>query len=136
MSILKWLKPALSLTSSIISLQKLSPEDWVSYNHKWTTKEECWSATIPFWYYEWWLRNLAWKLVYYYQWAPVNQIGTICMNLSCCIANGNMKIWDKIELIGNDNKKENSIISIAEKANTIPYEILIRLDRGIRRTIS
>ena len=47
-----------------------------------------------------------------------------------------MKIWDKIELISNDNKKENSIISIAEKANTIPYEILIRLDRGIRRTIS
>lgn len=58
------------------------------------------------------------------------------MNLSCCIANENMKIWDKIELIGNDNKKENSIVSIAEKANTIPYEILIRLDRGIRRTIS
>ena len=133
---LRWLKPALTLTSSIISLQKLSPKDWVSYNHKWTAKEECRSATVPFWYYEWWLRNLAWKLVYYYQWAPVNQIGTICMNLSCCIANENMKIWDKIELIGNDNKKENSIVSIAEKANTIPYEILIRLDRGIRRIVN
>ena len=57
------------------------------------------------------------------------------MNLSCCIADSNMKIWDKIELIGNDINKKNSIVAIAEQANTIPYEILIRLDRGIRRIV-
>ena len=133
---LKHLKPALSLTSSIISLQKLNSNDWVSYNHRWIAKNECRSATIPFWYYEWWLRNLWWKLVYYYQWEPVEQIWTICMNLSCCIANPNMKIGDKIELISNEKNKKNSIDSIAKNANTIPYEILIRLDRGIRRIVN
>ena len=58
------------------------------------------------------------------------------MNLSCCIADPNMKIGDKIELISNDINKKNSIVAIAEQANTIPYEILIRLDRGIRRIVS
>ena len=133
---LKWLKPALSLNSRVISLQKLTNEDWVSYGHKWIAIEDCWSATVPFWYYEWWLRNLSWKLTYYYQWKPIEQIGTICMNLSCCLADSNMKIWEKIELISNDINKKNSIIAIAEQANTIPYEILIRLDRWIRRVIS
>lgn len=133
---LKWLKPALSLNSRVISLQKLTNEDWVSYSHKWVAIEDCWSATIPFWYYEWWLRNLSWKLTYYYQWKPIEQIGTICMNLSCCLADSNMKIWEKIELISNDINKKNSIIAIAEQANTIPYEILIRLDRWIRRVIA
>jgi alanine racemase len=47
-----------------------------------------------------------------------------------------MKIGDKIELISNDINKKNSIVVIAEQANTIPYEILIRLDRGIRRIVS
>ena len=133
---LKELKPALSLTSSVISLQKLNPQDWVSYNHRWIADKDCWTATVPFWYYEWWLRSLAGKLTYYYQWKPLEQIWTICMNLSCCIADSNMKIWDKIELIGNDINKKNSIVAIAEQANTIPYEILIRLDRGIRRIVS
>jgi alanine racemase len=132
---LKKLTPSLSLTSSIISLQKLNPNEWVSYNHKWQSEDECWSATIPFWYYEGWLRNLSWKLTYYYQWKPIKQVWTICMNLSCCIADASMKIWDKIELISRDNTKKNSILSIAEQANTIPYEILIRLDRWIRRVI-
>jgi len=58
------------------------------------------------------------------------------MNLSCCIANPNMKIGDKIELISNEKDKKNSIDSIAKNANTIPYEILIRLDRGIRRIVN
>lgn len=133
---LKWLKPALSLNSRVISLQKLSNEDWVSYEHRWIANKDCWSATVPFWYYEWWLRNLSWKLTYYYQWKPIEQIGTICMNLSCCLADSNMKIWEKIELISNDTNKKNSIVAIAEQANTIPYEILIRLDRWIRRVIS
>ena len=133
---LKWLKPALSLNSRVISLQKLTNEDWVSYGHRWIASEDCWSATVPFWYYEWWLRNLSWKLTYYYQWKPIEQIGTICMNLSCCLADSNMKIWEKIELISNDTNKKNSIVAIAEQANTIPYEILIRLDRWIRRVIS
>ena len=129
------LSPALSLTSSIISLQEIDKNDGVSYNHRRISEKKCRSATIPFWYYEGWMRTLSWKLTYYYNNIPTPQIWTICMNISSTLALPQMKCWEKIELISNDIKKENSIVSIAEKANTIPYEILIRLDKWIRRIL-
>ena len=133
---LKNLTPALKLNSTIISLQEIQANEWVSYNHKRMSKTPCTTATVPFWYYEWRLRTLSWKLTYYYHNQPTQQLWTICMNLSSILALPWMQVWDKIELICDDNKKENSICSIAEKANTIPYEILIRLDKWIRRIIN
>lgn len=132
---LKDLKPALSLKSTIISLQEVKEHEGVSYNHKRIAEKNSIAATIPFWYYEGWMRTLSGKLTYYYNSKPAQQLGTICMNISSVLATPEMKIWDKIELIGIDNKKEDSIIALAKKANTIPYEILIRLDRGIRRIV-
>lgn len=46
-----------------------------------------------------------------------------------------MKIGDPIELISSEVGAENSIEAIAEKAETIPYEVLIRLEKGIRRVV-
>lgn len=57
------------------------------------------------------------------------------MNLSSCLANEEMKIGDGIELISVQKGARNSIEAIAEKAETIPYEVLIRLEKGIRRVV-
>ena len=130
------LKPALSLQSTIISLQEVKENEGVSYNHRRIAEKYAIAATIPFWYFEGWMRTLSWKLTYYYNNEPAQQLGTICMNISSVLGTPEMKIWDKIELISTDNKKEDSIIALAKKANTIPYEILIRLDRGIRRVVN
>ena len=46
-----------------------------------------------------------------------------------------MAVGDAIELISPQVWLQNSIEVIAEKADTIPYEILIRLDKGIRRVV-
>lgn len=57
------------------------------------------------------------------------------MNLSSCLANEEMKIGDRIELISSKFRVGNSIEAIAEKAETIPYEVLIRFEKGIRRVV-
>ena len=57
------------------------------------------------------------------------------MNLSSRLANEEMKIGDRIELISVQKGARNSIEAIAEKAETIPYEVLIRLEKGIRRMV-
>lgn len=57
------------------------------------------------------------------------------MNLSSCLANQHMQVGDQIELISCDPEANNSIESIAKKGETIPYEILIRLDKGMRRVV-
>lgn len=131
----KELYPALSLSSHIISIQEVNEWEGVSYNHKWKASSRCRIATIPFWYYEWWMRCLGGKLTYSYNWKSLEQLGTICMNLSSCKADETMNIWDEIVLISEEKNEENCIYKLAEKANTIPYEILIRLDKWIRREI-
>lgn len=57
------------------------------------------------------------------------------MNLSCMLATPEMKIGDEVQLISSEAQSPQSIQSIAELANTVPYEILIRLEKGIRREI-
>ena len=129
------LQPALTLHSRIVSLQHVPQGEWVSYNQKWKAENPCRVATIPFGYYEGWLRSLNWKLVYRYHQKDVPQLGVICMNLSSCLASEEMAVGDVIELISPQVWLQNSIEVIAEKADTIPYEILIRLDKGIRRVV-
>ena len=130
-----WLQPALSLFSTIVSVQILKAGEWVSYNQRRKAEKNCRIATIPFGYYEGWLRNLSWKLKYFYQGKLFPQLGTICMNLSSCLANEEMKIGDRIELISVQKDAWNSIEQIAQLAETIPYEVLIRLEKGIRRIV-
>lgn len=130
-----WLQPALSLFSTIISLQTLTLGDGVSYNQQWKAQNPCRIATIPFGYYEGWSCKLAWKLKYHYQGVECPQVGTICMNLSSCLANEEMKIGDKIELISSQKRTSNSIEYITQWAETISYEVLIRLEKGIRRVV-
>ena len=57
------------------------------------------------------------------------------MDLFCYIWNEKVLIWDKVWLLRKDQKLENSVSWWAKAAGTIPYEILVHLDRGIRREI-
>jgi alanine racemase len=65
----------------------------------------------------------------------LKQIGNVCMNLSCYMWNEKVLIWDKVWLLRKDQKLSNSISWWAKAAGTIPYEILVHLDKGIRREI-
>ncbi len=65
----------------------------------------------------------------------IRQIGNICMNLCSILTENECNIYDEIEIIGTTAKNKNTITELAKQANTIPYEILIHLDKGIRREI-
>lgn len=51
------------------------------------------------------------------------------------MATPEMKSGDEVQLISSDPKSTQSIAKIAKEGNTIPYEVLIRLEKGIRREI-
>jgi alanine racemase len=44
-------------------------------------------------------------------------------------------LFDKVEIISNDSKDKNSIKNIANICETIPYEILVKVNESIRRKI-
>lgn len=129
------LQPALTVTSTIVTRQQLKEGDLVSYGVKRTAKDTCITATIPFGYYEWLPRKLTnnrsvkWKEKY------LPMIGTICMNLSCLnTLEHQVSVWEKVELITANHNAPNSVMHLAEKVETIPYEVLVKLNEKIRRT--
>ena len=137
------LQPALSLSSVIVSLNELKKGDGVSYGFpQWEWRDSSASplndritATVPFGYFEGLPRRVKDKIFFRYQKVVVPQVGTICMNLCCCLGNQEMQIGDQIWLIEKEKNSELSLEHIANAAETIPYEILVKLDRGIRRVV-
>jgi alanine racemase len=58
------LKPALSLSSSIVALNELAAGDGVSYGLKWTASQPTLTATLPFGYFEGLSRGLSEKIFF------------------------------------------------------------------------
>ena len=128
----KWLKPALSVTSTIVSIHNLAKWDWVSYNKTWKADKDTNIATIPFWYFEWLPKSSSNKIFFKYNKSDILQIWNICMNL-CCAKIWKWEIFDKIEIIWL--WWSNSVYELANTSWNSVYEILIWLDKNIRREI-
>lgn len=126
------LKTALSIQSSIVSIHHISKNEWISYNHKRIANEDTTVASIPFGYAEWLPRSASNKIFFQHNKNYVPQIWTICMNLSS-LEIEEWSIWDRVEIIGLE--WENTIQKLSENSDKIIYEILVWLDRGIRREI-
>lgn len=135
------LQPALRITSRIISKQIIQKKEGVSYNHTFINQtENCHIATLPFWYAEWLPRSASNKIVFQHQSKrkkreEIKQIGNICMNLCSILTKNECSIYDEIEIIWTNTKNKNTVSELAKQTNTIPYEILVKLDKGIRREI-
>lgn len=131
------LQPALSLSSVITAINLVSYNEWVSYDPQWKQleKEDKITVTIPFGYAEWLPRMVREKIEISHEDGNLKQVGNICMNLSCYIWNEKVLIWDKVRLLKMDQNLVNSVSWWVKAADTIPYDILVHLDRGIRREV-
>ncbi|MDR0283146.1 MAG: hypothetical protein LBI53_07895 [Candidatus Peribacteria bacterium] len=108
----------------------------MGYAPQWINEEnQVLIATIPFGYAEGFPRCLREKLSYRWKKRKSAQVGSICMNLSMCKGDANMKIGDKIVLIEQDKDSPLSVQHISAQAEMIPYEFLVGLDKGIRREV-
>ncbi len=129
------LQPALIITSQLISKQSLWKQAGVSYNHTFiTTDETILTGTIPFWYMEGIPRSAS-NAIYFKNNKnnKLPQIWTVCMNLSSCRLTlpDHTKLYTPITLIDEDYDIKNR----SKASNLSIYEILVKLDRNIRREI-
>ena len=131
------LQPALSLTSIVTAINSVPYNEWVSYDpqRKQLDKQDKITISIPFGYAEWMPRAVREKIEISHESGYLKQIGNVCMNLSCYMWNEKVLIWDKVSLLKQNQKLENSVSWRAKAAGTIPYEILVHLDKWIRREI-
>ena len=131
------LQPALSMSSIITAINSVPYNEWVSYDPQWkqVEKTDKITVTVPFGYAEWMPRAVREKIEIQHKSGSLKQIGNVCMNLSCYIWNEKILIWDDVLLLEEDQTSLASVSWWAKAAWTIPYEILVHLDRGIRREI-
>lgn len=108
----------------------------MSYGLRWKADQTCKTATIPFGYCEGLDRRLTgadWPVKIGDKHYPL--IGSICMNISCLEANDTVAVGDRVTIIASDRDAPNSLVAMANKLGTIPYEVLVKLSPTIRRTV-
>jgi len=129
------LKPSMSLRCKIMFIKKVSSGTSIGYGRSYITPRATSIAILPIGYahgYPYSLSNRAEVLIRGRR-APV--IGKICMDQTL-VDVGHIretKVGDEVVLWGTQGEENLSLEEISLKANTIPYELLTNVGKGVRR---
>ena len=127
------LKPVMSLESSIINIHNLKKGDGISYNRTFIAPRDMKIGVVAFGYADGLFRSLSNKMECIVNGRRCRVLGNICMDMFMCdISNADAKISDIVTIIGKDNTESVWADELAEKADTINYEILLNIGRGLR----
>jgi alanine racemase len=126
------LKEAFSLHSRLVHVKKLQKGEKVSYGATYETGEEEYIGTVPIGYADGWIRKLQGQEVIV-DGERTRIVGRICMDqcmikLPHAIPNGT-----KVTLIGKQEDKYISCNEIAEKLETINYEVPCLISNRVPR---
>lgn len=120
------LKPVLTLKSKLIAINNLKPSEYVGYGNKFITSKKIKIGVIPLGYYDGLLRKYVGSFVLIND-IPC-QIVAVCMDMTLInITNANAKVDDIVTLFGENERFNLDAEYIAEKLDTISYEILTNL---------
>ncbi len=129
------LQPVMSVWSSVVAIQQVNDGASVGYDGMWIAWDDETIATIPFGYTEglWRAVSGEWKIKH--AWGYLDCAGRISMNLSSWVGGDAVHVWDEVCMISDQLEDDNSFVVLAEQCGTIVYEVLVRIDRGMRRKI-
>ncbi len=116
------LKPALSLVSELIHVKELPAGEGIGYGNTYTTTENEWIGTIPIGYADGWLRHLQGFSVLV-DGQPCEIIGRICMDQCMIRLPGETTAGTQVTLIGHDHGADITLQMVADKLETIHYEV-------------
>lgn len=131
------LRPVSALKTVVISLRDYPAGTAIGYGRRTILDRDTTIATIPVGYADGINRHLGrGNCSFLVNGVPCPTAGNICMDL-CMLdvgpllrAGGSVKVGDKVEIFG----PENPAAYLAEKLDTIPYEILTSVSPRVRRT--
>ncbi len=129
------LKPVLSLKTKINFIKKIGVGESVGYDRMFKAVKPTTVATIPVGYGDGYFKSLQGKADCLIRGKRFPLIGTVCMD-QCMIMIGDdesVQYGDEVVLIGAQGDDYISIDELAEKAGTIPYEIMTNLNSRLPR---
>ena len=130
------LKLCMELYSTVIKVQNVAASQAISYNRTYYTQSQTQIASISFGYFEWFDRRLSnnYQIELHEKLYPIR--GRICMNISMFeVEKKQVHVWDEVRLMWIDRSKNNTVYDMAESCDTIPYEILVKINQNIRRQV-
>ncbi|MEK7151408.1 MAG: alanine racemase, partial [Patescibacteria group bacterium] len=124
------LKPALSWKTRVVQIKKIKKNTPVGYGISEKVKKDTRIAVLPVGYYDGYFRKLSSTSEVLIGGRRCKVLGRISMNLSVVdISNvENVQIWDEVVLIGSQNKERITAEELAQKADTISYEVVSRIN--------
>ncbi len=129
------LKPVLTLKTHIHFLKRVPPGTKISYGGIFTTKRESLIATLPIGYADGYSRQLSNKgeVLVRGRRAPV--IGRVCMDFMMVDVTNIPKVslGDEVILMGRQGRQQITAEEIAEKTNSISYEVLCLVGKRVPR---
>ena len=130
------LKLSMDLYSTVVKIQKVASWEGISYNRTYYVEEDTKIAVIPFGYYEGFDRKLSnnYSVKIWHKFYPIR--GRICMNLAMVeVWNDKISVWDEVCIISKNKKDKNTLYTMAQWSETIPYEIAVKIRANIRKEI-
>ncbi|HBO84209.1 MAG TPA: alanine racemase [Deltaproteobacteria bacterium] len=129
------LKPVMRLVTNIVQLKDMPKGFSVSYGRKYVAKKRSIIAAIPIGYGDGYPRSLSGKGEVLVRGKRVRVAGTICMDITMLDVTHikGVSVGDEAVIIGKQGNDEIKVDELAEKAGTIPYEILCGITSRIPR---
>ena len=132
------LKPVLCLKSRIVQVRSLKPGEWVSYGRSFRAKKKSVVAVVEMGYADGFLRSLSGRAFVLLRGRPVPVIGSVCMDffmvdVSRSEKEAAVQCGEEVVLFGKQKGREISLQEQAQKAGTLPHELLTRLGKRVVR---
>ncbi|MDF2556891.1 MAG: alanine racemase [Bacillales bacterium] len=130
------LKPALSFHTRLSQIKKVTAGSRISYGARYQSKEDEWIGTLPVGYADGWLRKLTGQEVLV-NGKRVPIVGTICMDQCMIRLPFEIENGTQVTLIGKNGNNNISVEEVAERLDTINYEVVcgisVRVPRIFKR---
>ena len=131
------LKPALSLTSKIVQIKKVSKGEKLGYEGTFTAKKDTLVGVLPIGYYDGVDRRLSNKGIFLVDNIECPVLGRVCMNINIINLKlvPNPKVGQEVIVYSGNPEDKNSIGNCAKRCKTIPYDLLVNLAETTRRIV-
>ena len=133
------LRPVMSVQSQINSKRRAWPGESVSYGQRYVVTEECTIATVPIGYGDGYLRGLTGVAECLIGGKRYPAVGSICMDeIMVNLGKDDYPLDEPVMLLGRQAGPDGhydvvDAIELAQKAQTIPYEILTAVSLRVPR---
>ncbi len=133
----KNLKPALTLTTKIAQIKKVSKGERLGYDGTYTAKKDMLIGVLPIGYYDGVDRRLSNKGVCLVDNIECSIPGKVSMNLNIIDLSNvpNPRTGQEVIVYSANPKDKNSLGNAAKICKTIPYDLLVNLAETTRRII-